>query len=127
MVLGSRRATPARRSATWTRGSSRESTITSPASGDTPADNAPAAAADGRARGPSALPGTTPAGQIDTGESGLVTGDLHNGAGHRIHRRQPTLKRRSHTGSPTMPTTVTCAPSSNNPIPPGTGDVRRCR
>src|SRR5205814_3361120 len=34
-VPGNRRAIPARRSATWTRGSSRESTMTSPASGDT--------------------------------------------------------------------------------------------
>src|SRR5437762_10619319 len=44
-VPGNRRATPARRSATWTRGSSRESTVTSPASGDTLAGDSPASSA----------------------------------------------------------------------------------
>jgi hypothetical protein len=45
---GQRRATPARRSATWTRASSRESTITSTARGDTPAGNAPASSVSAR-------------------------------------------------------------------------------
>src|SRR5256714_1750295 len=54
--------------------------------------------------------------QVGAGEPGLVTGDLHDGAGHRIHRRQPALKRQPHTRSLTMPTMLARPPRSDHPI-----------
>ena len=52
--------------------------------------------------------------QIGAGEPGLVAGDLHDGAGHRVHRRQPALKRQPHTRSLTMPTMLARPPASDH-------------
>ena len=52
--------------------------------------------------------------QVGAGEPGLVTGDLHDGAGHRIHRRQPALKRQPHAESLTMATMLARPPRSDH-------------
>jgi hypothetical protein len=59
--------------------------------------------------------------QIGAGEPRLITGDLHDGAAHRVHRWQPALERQRHTRSLTMPTMLARPPRSDHRIALPTG------
>src|SRR5206468_9375370 len=54
--------------------------------------------------------------QVGAREPGFVTGDLHDGVGHRSHRRQPALERRPHARSLTMPTMMARPPRPDHRI-----------